>query len=243
MEKELLKRVLIAVSSPGECKSVLAGLGFAHMEVPELWQALEVGPHLSVLHTGVGKSNAAGSVSKELATARNAANPYRGVISIGVAGSFEPSIGLGSTVLGLKHFMLDEGTVVDREPGWVSIEEAGWATISVVPQKGELQRRFESRVDHCADVGTTSTISGTTSQRDAYLKRAPVKIETMESCSVALVCSMFSIEYVDLRVISNFCGERTADNHDFPGALKKASMFLESCRPLFPVVEAVGDSC
>lgn len=243
VEKEPVNRILIAAASPGECKSVLAGLGSAHLEVPELWQAVEVGPHLSVLHTGVGKSNAAGSVSKELGTARNAGNPYSGVISIGVAGSFEPSIGLGSTVLGLQHWMLDEGTVVDRQPGWVSIEEAGWATSLVVPKKGDLHRLFESRVEHCANVGTTSTISGTTSHRDAYLKRAPVKIETMESCSVALVCSMFSVEYVDLRVISNFCGERTADNHDFPGALKKVSSFLESCRSLFPVVETVGDSC
>lgn len=263
------KRILIAVSSPGECKAVLAGLGCAHLAVPELWQTVAISPRLSVLNTGVGKSNAAAAVSKQLAQTSNAtavngeraqtsnatavagaraqtsnatvvagelaqANGHNGgteygaVLNVGVAGSYDPSIGLASSVLGLKHWMLDEGTIVNREPGWVSIEEAGWATISVEPVKGELHKFFETIVDHTADVGTVSTISGTAEQRDAYLKRAPVKIETMESCSIALVCSMFSIEYIDVRVVSNFCGERTSDNHDFPGALTKLSKIVET---------------
>lgn len=243
------KRVLIAVSSPGECKSVLAGLGCAHVDVPELWQAVSISPRLSVLHTGVGKSNAAAAVSKELTQANNAVSAqtngqsggtiYGAVLSIGVAGSFDPSIDLGSSVLGLKHWMLDEGTIVDREPGWVSIEEAGWATISVEPLKGELHKFFETIVDHTADVGTVSTISGTAHLRDTYLKRAPVKIETMESCSIALVCSKFAVEYVDLRVISNFCGERTTDNQDFPRALKKVVELTEKSRSLFALTDNV----
>jgi Nucleoside phosphorylase len=260
VEKEPLTRVLIAVASPGECKFVLAGLGLTDVEVPALWQAMTVSPRLSILHTGVGKTNAAAAVAKELAIANGnasapchggatdspghgaarGARPYSAVLNIGVAGSYDPSIGLGSSVLGLKHWMLDEGTIVDREPGWTSIEEAGWATVSVEPVAGELHEFFKTLADHSADVGTISTISGTTAIRDAYLKRAPVKIETMESCSIALVCSMFSIEYVDVRVISNFCGERTSDNHDFPGALKKISAIMERSRSLFSLSETVS---
>lgn len=242
MEKETFNRVLIAVASPGECKSVLAGLDLTRIDVPELWQSVSVSPRVSILHTGVGKANAAGAVSRELAIANGTGfvPSYVGVLSIGLAGSYDASIGLGSSVLGLTQWMLDEGTIVDREPGWTSIEEAGWATISVEPIKGELNEFFKTITDHAADVGTISTISGTAAQRDAYLKRAPVKIETMESCSIAQVCSMFSIEYVDVRVISNFCGERKSDNHDFPGALKKVSAIMERCRSLFPVTGTVS---
>jgi futalosine hydrolase len=216
--------LLLTVASPIECKAVLAGLDVAELEPPGLWEKLDVGERISVLHTGVGKANAAGATSKELFGSQS----YGGVISIGVAGSYEESIGLRSSVLGLKHWMLDEGTIVRNDPDWVSLERSGWAKTSVECDNGELHQHCRSLVDHMGDVATISTISGTNEMREAYLRRGGVMIETMESGAVALVCSMRKVDFADVRIISNFCGERTRDNHDFPGALKQVSHMVRA---------------
>jgi len=209
-------RLLIAVASAIEFKAVLNGFDVGDDEVPPLWKTREINDYISVLHTGVGKANAAAAAAKELARTN-----YGGVVSIGLAGSYDESIKLLSSVLGTKHWMLDEGTVTKKEPGWISLEEAGWVKSSVECDNGQLLQHCKSLVEHEGEVATISTISGTTELRDEYLRRAPVKIETMESCAIANVCFIENVEYADIRIISNFCGERTADNHDFPGALKQ----------------------
>ncbi len=217
-------RLLLAVASPIEFKAVLKGAGIADEEVPPLWQKREL-DSISILHTGVGKAHAAGAVAHELGK-----HSYGGVLSLGLAGSFDEKVGLCTSFLGIKHYMLDEGAlvnpqgaVVKSESGWLSIEESGWATISVKPDNGVLMNFFRTLVDNVGDVGTVSTISGTNGLAADYQMRAKIRIETMESCAIAQTCSILQIPFADVRVISNFCGERTKDNHDFPGALKKLS--------------------
>lgn len=217
-------RLLLAVASPVEFKAVLKGADVADEEVPPLWETREF-DSISILHTGVGKANAAGAVARELGR-----QAYGGVLSLGLAGSFDEKVGLCTSFLGIKHYMLDEGAVVNpkgavvkSESGWLSIEDAGWATISVKPDNGVLMNFFRTLVDNVGDVGTVSTISGTNELSSEYQKRFKVRIETMESCAIAQTCSILSVPFADIRVISNFCGERTKDNHDFPGALKKMS--------------------
>ncbi len=217
-------RLLIAVASPVEFKAVLKGAEVADEEVPPLWATREF-DSISILHTGVGKANAAGAVARELGRLT-----YGGVLSLGLAGSFDEKVGLRTSFLGIKHYMLDEGAsvnpegaVVKSESGWLSIEDSGWATISVKPDNGVLMNFFRTLVDNVGDVGTVSTISGTNELSAEYQKRFKVRIETMESCAIAQTCSILSVPFADIRVISNFCGERTKDNHDFPGALKKIS--------------------
>lgn len=221
-------RLLMTVASPIELKAVFSGFDLIDSETPALWETFDVSDGVSILHTGVGKASAAASVAKELFSART----YSAVLSIGIAGSYDPVIGLRCSVLGLKHWLLDEGTLVEREPGWISLEEAGWAKTSIEWRDCELIRSCKTIVDHEVDVATVSTISGTDALRDAYLRRANVKIETMESGAIAQVCAMKNLDYADLRVVSNFCGERKTDNHDFPGSMKQVSHLVRKFQSL-----------
>lgn len=218
------KRLLLTVASPIEIKAVFNGLDVPDQDVPPLWEIFDLDERISVLHTGVGKTCAAAAVSKELFGSET----YCAVLSIGVAGSYDPAIGLRATVLGLNHFLLDEGSVLAREPGFISMEDAGWTKTSTVWRDSELHQHCRMIVDHEGDVATISTISGTDELRDEYVRRANVKIETMESGAIAQVCAMRNVDYADLRVVSNFCGERKADNHDFPGAMKQVSHLVRA---------------
>ncbi len=199
---------------------MLKGIGKTDEEPPELWQSFE-GATFSILHTGVGKANAASAVMKYLNRAGQNGSRFKSVMSIGLAGSFSDDIGLGDSLLAKRHWMLDEGAVLPDPPGFRSLEESGWAKTSFELPHGELYERLSQVVMHECNVGTVSTISGTNEQRDAYRQRAPVQVETMESAAIAGACQGMAIEYEDVRVISNFCGERMPGNHNFPGALAR----------------------
>lgn len=214
------QKLLLAVASSSEFEAVLKGLDIKGKSVPPVWKSLDL-EQLKILHTGVGKTNAAGAVSRELTLAESEAEMYSAVISIGLGGCYEKDFKLGQSVLGADHILLDEGTISNA--GWVTLEKSGWSRTVIKANKGPLFTQMNELVDHVGNIGTVSTISGTNTKMGEYKKRFEVLLEVMESASIAEVCDKFEIEYVDLRVISNFCGERTEDSHNFPLALKSLS--------------------
>lgn len=211
-------RLLLAVASQNELEAVFSGLGLALEDIPASWQSLDL-DSVTILHTGVGKTNAAGAVSRELTIAEGDGSQYGHVLSVGLAGSYDHSIDLAEAVLGLDHVLLDEGTISDG--GWVTLERAGWARTVIRANPGKLFKQIASTVKHQGNIGTVSTISGTDRKMEIYKKRFEVMLEVMESAAIAEVCDKFMVEYVDLRVVSNYCGSRSPETHDFPKALKK----------------------
>ena len=129
------KKILVAVASQGEFEAVLGGLGKASEKVPPVWQSLAIS-NLNILHTGVGKTNAAGAVSRELTIAEGKEEMYSSVVSIGLGGSYDTNIKLGESVLGLDHILLDEGTISNA--GWVTLEKSGWSRTVIEANKGEF---------------------------------------------------------------------------------------------------------
>lgn len=217
--------LLLTVASEGELNAVLKGLGAGDIEPPPAWQLVTVGS-MAILNTGVGKSNAAGAVSRELTLKESSDSEYTGVISIGLGGSFNSKIKLGESVLGLDHILIDEGTISGE--GWVTLETSGWTRTVIASTPGQLNEYLKSKVDHVGNIGTVSTISGTNSKMNEYKKRFEVMLEVMESAAIAEVCDKFKIEYADVRVVSNYCGERTDESHDFPGALSHLTVLVRN---------------
>ena len=210
-------RLLLAVASRNELEVIFDALGLPHEEIPPSWKTKEI-DSITIVHTGVGKTNAAGAVSRELTLAEGDRAQYSAVLSIGLAGGYDLSLKLGERVLGLDHVLLDEGTISDG--GWVTLERAGWARTVIRANKGRLFKQLTRHVSHQGNIGTVSTISGTDRRMEIYKKRFEVMLEVMESAAIAEVCDKFGVEYVDLRVVSNYCGSRNDDTHDFPLALK-----------------------
>lgn len=209
--------VLIVVASLGELKSVLRGLGGDNTCSFPSWTTRRV-EHLSILHSGVGKVNAAGALAAELS---KSGTSYEKVLGLGLAGTYDFSLPLKSVAIGKDHWMLDEGTASDETNRWRSLQDDGWAEVKAACTKGPLRTMLKPLADTEVNVATISTISGTDELAAVYQKRAAVTLETMESAALALVCEKYSIEFVDLRIVSNECGDRKTRKHDFPGALEK----------------------
>ncbi|MFN8660189.1 MAG: hypothetical protein U0105_27885 [Candidatus Obscuribacterales bacterium] len=187
--------LLVAVAAHAELVRVLSGLGYPDIKIRrDGWEAIRFGP-LTVLYTGVGKANAAGALARELCFHPR----YKGVVSLGIAGSYADHLPIASTVVSSRAVLADEGT-----------------------QNGESFKSFVSRslpafalLEHDASgtVNTVSCISGTAALAAEYLRRVPeALIEDMELAALAGVCAQFGLPLCGLKIVSSYCGRpKTGD--------------------------------
>ena len=115
------RTLLLAVAAPVEVRGVFAGLGRTDTPVPGLWEVVEVGPQVHLLHTGVSKANAAGSLGCVLRDG----HPYGGIVSVGIAGAL-PGGGLqvGHAVTATECVFGDEG--LQSETGFQTLAKMGF---------------------------------------------------------------------------------------------------------------------
>ncbi len=185
-----------------------------------------VGPHPVRLELGVGKLAAAITLTCALADA-GAARPDA-VLSFGLAGAY-PSRHLrgGLTGLGLldvcvvtREWLADEG--VEMPGGFRDLAELGLGEIGPWPADPELSDRLATRLDCPRVVGATvSTVSSVDRLSLAYAQRTGAQVETMEGAALAAVCRRFGVRFAELRVISNFTGDRERSGWDLERSLAK----------------------
>lgn len=208
-------RLLLAVASGGEYSAVLKALSVSDSAAPGDWCAVHFDA-FSILQTGVGKSNSAGAVARELAVGKLSNRNYGAVLSFGIAGSLVEHVKIGSTVFASAAVFADEGTPFIAEQEWTSLEQSGWARTSFVSEDYSWSQYLSSTADHIGAIATVSTISGTDEIAAQYAKRTGALAEGMEGAAIAQVCARLEIPFAELRVISNRCGNRNVNKLDIP---------------------------
>ncbi len=191
--------LLVAVASHAELVRVLSGLGYPDIKIRrDRWEAIRFGP-LTVLYTGAGKANAAGALARELCFHPR----YKGVISLGIAGSYSDHLPIASTVISNRAVLADEGT--QNVEGFKSLAREGWARTAFVSRSIPAFALLEH--DASGTVNTVSCISGTAVLAAEYLRRVPeALVEDTEQAALAGVCAQINMPLCGLKVISNFCG-------------------------------------
>lgn len=185
---------------------------------------------LSCLVTGVGKTASAVSLCEYVH-----AHPVERVFIFGVAGAFVSDPGsqratleVGELVWVQRDLLLDEG---------VQLEE-GFLDLDALSLRGEQpqdyracaswMQRLQQRLPGPALVGATvSTCSSTDALAKQRQGQAPVQVETMEGAALAHVCDRRSLPWVQLRAVSNRCGQRDQGGWDLPLALESLRQGLD----------------
>lgn len=248
--------LLLAVASSGETQAVLAALGhsapatgnpgepgdFSLASAQDSraaspgeslgdWQALHF-PRFSLLQTGVGKANAAGAVARTLTHARASGKNYAGVLSFGIAGSLkQDSVKIAQTVFASKAVLADEGTPLINGCDWTSLERSGWAQTdfdTCLFSASNWAQYLQEKADHSGPIATVSTISGSDQIAADYFKRTGALAEAMEGAAIAQVCAKFELAFAELRVISNYCGNRDIHKLDIPASFKRLKELVSS---------------
>lgn len=166
-----------------------------------------------VLVTGVGMTATAFSLGRHLS------NQYSLVLNLGIAGSFDKSIPLG-TVLNIIN---DEFAELGAENGeqFLSIDELGFGKKNYMAFNN-LQNKSLSDLQKCNGI-TVNTVHGNEeSIRNTILRFNPTT-ESMEGAAVFFCCEMDSIPCLQVRGISNYVEPRNKETWEIGLAINNVN--------------------
>jgi futalosine hydrolase len=184
--------------------------------------AIRAGAHpglITVEPVGVGPAAAAAGTARLLARAEAAGNPYRAVLSAGIAGGFSNRAEIGATVLGTRSIAADLGA--ETPDGFLPVEELGFGT-SLLEADTTLLKTLRAALPATVvgDILTLTTVTGTAATTARLAARFPAAVaEAMEGYGVASAATQAGVPFAELRTISNLIGPRDRESWRLPEAL------------------------
>jgi futalosine hydrolase len=173
--------------------------------------------NFKLLITGVGMVATAYALGRELA-----ANKYDLAINLGIAGSFDRSIALGSVV----------EITTDTIAGLGAEDDDNFLTIN---QLGFGENKFtatESLTNVCnkfnlkqATAITVNTVHGNDASIQKIQKRLNPQIESMEGAAFFYACREAGVPCLQIRAVSNYVEKRNRNNWQIGLAIKNLNTF------------------
>lgn len=212
----------------------------------ELFLGSLFGKKVALLHSGIGKINAASAVTALLETFEPEA-----VIVTGCAGAYPQSgLQVGDLVLASEEILADEGVLTPQ--GFVDFAALGFPLLEhggpVMEQRFPADPRllaatrplFENAASAAGARVTTgpmvtvSTCSGTDQAAQSMVERTGGICENMEGAAVAQICRLYEVPFLELRGISNQVENRDLERWDLPAgsriAQKALMAYLQGCQ-------------
>jgi futalosine hydrolase len=148
------------------------------------------------------------------------------IIQLGIAGSFNPSIALGSAVAVRKEILADMG--VHEKDGYRDVFELGLAEKNTYPFEQAAIVNHHEHLIQAASVPAVSAVSvneiSTSLQRmNLFAEKYKADIESMEGAALHYVCALQKIPFIQIRGISNLVGERDKSKWKIPESMLAAT--------------------
>lgn len=184
--------------------------------------------------TGIGKANTASSV-----TALLEAFTPRLIINTGCAGAYRGSgLQVGDIAVASAEIYGDEG--VETPTGWESLETIGIPSLerkgtryfnefplALLPAQRAVQLGSVLGIPvRRGKFVTVSTCSGTTIRGDGLAQRFGAICENMEGAAAAHTATMYGIDCLEIRGISNMVEDRDLSRWNVSLAVEKAQRFI-----------------
>ena len=183
-----------------------------------------------VLITGIGGVATACRLAFQLRETE-----YDFAVNVGIAGSFNADINIGSVVNVVSDCQGDLG--IEDQNAFVDLFEANLENKNLFPYKNGLLHNISVLPDkfiHLDDIQKVKGITVNTAHgnkksiekfRDKY---RDIDVETMEGAAFFYTCLLANIPFVALRSISNTVAERNKDNWNIPLALSKLNKVISN---------------
>lgn len=195
---------------------------------------------IALLHTGVGKSNAAAATTALLEHYRPTA-----IFLTGCAGAYAGSgLAVGDLALASEEIFGDEGVATTN--GFLDMAELGFPLARVgdlayynrFPLDEPLRNRALPLIETAAQAAnrrlasgsfiTVSSCSGTLRDGSQLGLRWGGLCENMEGAAVAQVCALYGVPLLEVRGISNLVEDRDLSRWDLRSAARLAQAAVES---------------
>jgi futalosine hydrolase len=168
----------------------------------------DVARHDVVVHAvGVGPAAAAAGTARLLTLAEAAGAPYRGVLSVGIAGGFD-GVPVGATVVATRSIAADLGA--ESPTGFLTIDELGFGS-NTHTADADLLAFLRATLPNAVlgDILTVTTVTGSAASAAGLIARWPTaKAETMEGYGAACAAAGATVPFAELRTVSNPVGPR-----------------------------------
>lgn len=173
-------------------------------------------PHFDLLITGVGMTATAFAMGQHL----SAATHYKLVVNLGIAGSFDREIPLGSLVNIVNDEFSELGA--ENKDEFLTIDELGFGkgkyTGKAIPSSANLQAVLSSLPE--VNGITVNKVHGNKESIQAITSRLNPVTESMEGAAVFYCCTRLDIPCIQVRSISNYVEERNRDSWKIGLAIK-----------------------
>ena len=148
------------------------------------------------------------------------------IIQLGIAGSFDPSLMLGTAVTVRSEILADMG--VFETDGYQDIFELGLTEKNMPPfEQGAIVNHHDHLIMAAALPAVVAVsvneISTSAHKIALFAEEYKAEIESMEGAALHYVCSMQQIPFIQIRGISNLVGERDKTKWKIPESLLAAT--------------------
>lgn len=172
-----------------------------------------------IITTGPGKTNAAATVSRYLSTEKY--DKSKILVLAGIAGVYQDTpLAVGDVCLIRDDYFADEALFTGDT--LIGTDEMGFP----VCENNKISCHIIDTALPVCDSNTVSMISGTKKLAHIYQKKTGAWTESMEGASFALAASYFGLKTIQIRAISNYCGDKQEWNAK--KALKNLQKAMES---------------
>lgn len=145
-------------------------------------------------------------------------NAYDLLIQVGVAGTYDDSLQIGSMVEVVQEQLGDLGAE-SAEGDFLTIEDLAIGRQEVYKNKGVFDLPVVSAI-------TVQVVAGTQHTIDERIRLFLPDVETMEGFAFAKFCSVHQLAYAQVRAISNRVEVRNREQWDMKLALERLHCFL-----------------
>lgn len=189
--------------------------------VPAEAEALGGIDGVTVLVSGIGRTNAAAATAEALTTGSGSGRTFQAVMSAGVAGVLpDGGLSVGELIVATSCVYAEEGMMWPE--GFADIRSLGLVLGdfegNVVPVDEGLLAALRSRF-RTGPIATVATCSGTDESAAEVQRRTGAIAEAMEGAAVVHAARRLKVPAIELRVISNTTGDRANQVWDLRGAL------------------------
>jgi futalosine hydrolase len=148
------------------------------------------------------------------------------IIQIGIAGSFNPNLVLGTAVTVRQEMLADMG--VYETDGYHDIFELGLAEENVPPlEQGAIVNHHDYLIESASlpavSAVSVNEISTSAEKINVFAEKYKADIESMEGAALHYVCAMQQIPFIQIRGISNLVGERDKTKWKIPESMLAAT--------------------
>ncbi len=221
-------RILLVAATRAELGPLISDFGCSISELETRNCCQLPTTNCQLLITGVGMVATAFSVGKHLAN-----NNYDLVVNLGIAGSFDGSIGIGEVIEITQDTLAELGAEDDR--AFLTIGELGFGEDTFYPSTklADLYNLFNNFNLKKARAVTVNTVHGNESSIKKITERLNPQLESMEGAAFFYACNQMNVPCIQIRAVSNYVEKRNRENWNIGLAIKNLNTFAAEFLKLY----------